>query len=104
MTTDDVRQIKEQLRDLSTKIEAVNHRIQIWSDSDYKWKKDEMQKRESLEMKIQPIVTFFDDWARTKKMIMWLIGGISAAIALFLLLHQAFMVFIKDIVKPLILK
>lgn len=88
MSNNEIQNLRNDLVELKEAIHAVNDRIQLWTIEDYNWKKEEVKKREALEKSIQKWVTFFDDWARAKKVIFWIMGGLSAILAFYLLAFE----------------
>lgn len=89
MSRDEVKELKQSVKELTEAVNAVNERIQLWTDADYNWKKEEREKRNQLEVATKPLIEFFDDWSRTKKVILWVVGGLSAAIGFYLLVYEA---------------
>lgn len=88
MSNNEVQQLRKDLAELKEAIHAVNDRIQIWTVEDYNWKKEEILKRKALEDSIQPIVSFFEDWTRAKRVLLWIVGGVSAVLGFYLLAFE----------------
>lgn len=95
MSNNEVQQLRKEIGELkdaihvvNDRIETVNNRMQVWTDDDYRWKKQEVEKRQAVEKSIEKWVTFFDEWATAKKVFLWIVGGISATIAFYLLMFE----------------
>lgn len=88
MSNNEVQQLRKEIGELKDAIHGVNDRIQTWTDDDYRWKKQEVEKRQNLEETIKPVVQFFEDWTRAKRVLLWIVGGISATIAFYLLMFE----------------
>jgi len=95
MSNNDVQQLRQEVRELMSAVTAVNERLQVWTQADYDWKKQEVEKRQSLEDKIQPVVIFFEDWTRAKKVLLWVVGGITATLGFYLLAYEVIKTFLQ---------
>lgn len=95
MSNNDVQQLRKDVKELMEAVVGVNDRLQIWTQADYEWKKQEVEKRQSLETKIQPVVNFFEDWTRAKKVLLWIVGGVSAVLGFYLLAFEVLKTFIQ---------
>lgn len=95
MSNNDVQQLRKDVKELMEAVTAVNERLQLWTQTDYEWKKQEVEKRQALETKIQPVVNFFEDWTRAKRVLLWVVGGVSAVLGFYLLAFEVFKTFIQ---------
>lgn len=88
MSKDEIIELRAEIKDLMTAITNVNDRIQAWTQADYEWKKQEVTKRQEFENKVKPMLDFYEDFTRTKKVILWIMGGASAILGFYLLIFE----------------
>lgn len=95
MSNNEIQNLRKDLAELKEAIHAVNDRIQLWTVEDYNWKKEEITKRKMMEESIKPVITFFEDWTRAKRVLLWIVGGVSAVLGFYLLAFEVLKTFIQ---------
>lgn len=88
MSQDEIKFLRGEIKDLMKAITDVNDNLQKWTIEDYNWKKQEIAKRMEFEEKVKPMLVFYEDWTRTKRVVLWLVGGLSAVFAFYLLVFE----------------
>lgn len=72
------------------KIQELRDEIQNWRDDDLAWREEETGKRLELEKRMEPLIELFTDASRTKKMVVYLLGGLASIGGFYLLIREIF--------------
>ncbi|HEY9826384.1 MAG TPA: hypothetical protein V6D19_13130 [Stenomitos sp.] len=79
------------------KIDKLTKLIEVNQTETLQWRADEIEKREQLEAKLneymvttKPMIDFFHDMTSSKRILLWLMGGLASVGGFYLLIREIF--------------